>query len=154
LKRFFAEFYHPANATLCLVGDFDPARARSLIEKYFGPLVAGPAPPPVDSPAPPPVARRLSQADKVQLPRAYWAWPTVADDHPDAPALDLLASVLAGGDASRLHKALVLDKRLAKDVSADSDTKELAGLFTLHSTAAEGKSLDEVEAVLAAEIGR
>ena len=39
--------------------------------------------------------------------------------------------VLAGGETSRLYKALVRDLRLAKDVSADDDTKEIAGLFTL-----------------------
>ncbi len=30
LKAFFAEFYHPANATLCLAGDFDIAQAKAL----------------------------------------------------------------------------------------------------------------------------
>jgi zinc protease len=40
LKAFFAEFYHPANATLCLVGDFDPGTARKWIARYFGALAA------------------------------------------------------------------------------------------------------------------
>ena len=43
LKRFFAEFYHPGNAALCLAGDFDPAEAKALIARYFGPLSPGPA---------------------------------------------------------------------------------------------------------------
>ena len=62
--------------------------------------------------------------------------------------------VLAGGEASRLYKALVRDLRLAKDVSAGSDTKEIAGLFTLQATAAEGKSTAEIEKVFAGEIAR
>ncbi len=151
LKRFFAEFYHPANATLVLAGDFDPAAAKSLIAKYFGPLAAGPKPKPVDvSPVPSP-AKKVVQADKVQLPRVYWNWPTVPDDHPDSPALDLLAEILAGGEASRLHKALVLEARVAKDVGAGSDTKESAGLFQIQSTAAEAKdgALEAIEAILA-----
>ena len=37
LKAFFAEFYHPANATLCLVGDFDPAHGRALHRQVFRP---------------------------------------------------------------------------------------------------------------------
>jgi zinc protease len=154
LRRFFAEYYHPGNATLCLAGDFDPARAKALIAEYFGPLKAGPPRRKVSTPPAPPVARRREQPDHVQLPRTYWAWPTVADEHPDAPALDLLASVLAGGEASRLYKALVRENRIAKDVAADSDTKEAAGLFTIRSTAAEGKPLREVAAVLAAELDR
>ena len=154
LKRFFAEFYTPANATLCLSGDFDPARAKALIETYFGVLAPGTAPPKVSVPSSPAVSRKLVQADEVQLPRVYWNWPTVADDHADSPALEVLASVLAGGEASRLHKALVLEKRLSTDVGADSGTKEAAGTFTIQSTAAEGKSLAEIEPVIAAEIER
>ncbi len=154
LKQFFAEFYHPANATLCLAGDFDPAEARSLIEKYFGPLVAGPEPKKVEAPESPPVSRKIVQTDDVQLPRVYWAWPSVADDHPDSPALDLLASILAGGEASRLHKALVLDRQIAKDVDATNETKEIAGLFRIEATAAEGKDPTESEKVIAEEIER
>ncbi len=44
LRQFFLEFYHPANATLTLVGGFDSGRKpSSWIETYFGPLAAGPA---------------------------------------------------------------------------------------------------------------
>ena len=118
LKEFFAEFYHPANATLCLAGDFDPAEAKALIQKYFGSLAAGPKPKAVAVPPAPAKAEKLVRFDRVQLPRVYWNWPAVAADHPDAPALDLLARVLAGGETSRLHHELVLEKRLSKDVSA------------------------------------
>ena len=138
LKAFFAEFYHPANATLCLVGDFDPAAARRLIARYFGPLAAGVRPAKVKAKEAAVKSRHLELADQVNLPRIHWAWETVADDHPDAPALDLLAIVLAGGETSRLYKSLVRDLRLAKDVSADNDTKEIAGLFTLNCDGGRG----------------
>lgn len=153
LKRFFAEFYHPANATLCLAGDFDPAQARALILKYFGPLAGGPKPKPLAVPPSAAKAGKVVQYDAVQLPRVSWNWPTIADDHPDSPALDLLARVLAGGDTSRLHKALVLEKRISKDVSASSDTKESAGLFTLASTVADpSKTLEAIETVFLDEL--
>jgi zinc protease len=152
LKRFFAEFYSPSNATLVLAGDFDPAEAKRLIEREFGPLAPGSPVKRVEAPAAPAVAKRIEQADKVQLPRVYWSWPTVADDHPDAAALELLATILSDGDASRLHKALVREARLAKDVAAGSDTKEIAGLFQLRATAAEGKPIDAIEAALDEQI--
>ena len=154
LRSFFAEFYHPANATLCLVGDFDPARAKDLIARYFGPLSAGPRPSSVHAQ---PVAARSTHAelaDEVKLPRIHWSWPTVADDHPDSPALDMLATVLAGGETSRLYKTLVRDLRLAKDVSAANDTKEIAGLFNLQATAAEGKTTADIESEFQKEIAR
>src|SRR5262249_10275039 len=118
LKRFFAEFYHPANATLVLAGDFDPAEAKAPGLKYFGPLRPGPKSRPVVAPPSPAKAGKVVRYDSVKLPRVIWTWPTVADDHPDSAALDLLGVVLSGGDASRLHKALVLEKRLSKDVRA------------------------------------
>ncbi len=154
LRAFFAEFYHPANATLCLVGDFDPARAKEQIGRYFGPLAAGPRPARVAAPPAPAQAVHAELADQVKLPRIVWSWPTVADDHPDAPALDLLSTILAGGETSRLYKTLVRDLRLAKDVSADSDTKEIAGLFSLEATAAEGKTTAAIEAEFHKEIAR
>ena len=148
LKAFFAEFYHPANATLCLAGDFDPAEAKALIQKYFGALAAGPKPKAVAVPPTPVKAEKLVRFDRVQLPRVYWTWPAVADDHPDAPALDLLARVLAGGETSRLHRELVLEKRLSKDVSGNSFAWESAGRFALQSTAAKGAKPEEVLAAI------
>ncbi len=145
LSKFFAEFYHPGNATLCLAGDFDPAQARATIARYFEAIPAGPSIKPVAAPTPRLGGTvSLAEKDAVSLPRVYWAWPTVADDHPDAPALDLLATVLTDGEAARFHRALVRDARVATEVDANHDGKEVAGLFTLDATAAEGKTLDEV----------
>jgi zinc protease len=144
LKAFFAEFYHPANATLCLAGDFDPAEAKGLIQKYFGVLVAGPKPRAVTVSPTPVKDEKLVRFDRVQLPRVYWTWPAVAADHADAPALDLLARLLAGGETSRLHRTLVLEKRLSKDVSANNAAWESAGRFSLQSTAAQKNEPDQV----------
>lgn len=151
LQRFFGEFYSPSNASLCLAGDFNPETARRVIAYYFGGISAGPQIRPVAAPTPPlRQPATLEAVDKVTQPRVYWAWPTVADDHPDAPALHLLASVLTEGEASRFYRALVEDARVVADVSASSDTKEVAGLFTLQATAAEGKTRPQVEDALGA----
>ncbi len=148
LKAFFAEFYHPGNATLCLAGDFDPVEARALIQKYFGGLAAGPKPKAVAVPPAPAKAEKLVRFDRVQLPRVYWNWPAVGADHPDAPALDLLARVLAAGETSRLHRELVLEKRLSKDVSGNSSAWESSGQFALRSTAAKGAKPEEALAAI------
>ncbi len=156
LKTFFAEFYHTGNATLVLSGDFDIAQAKGLIEKYFSPLSPGPEIKPVVAPPAPPVSAKVVQADKVQFPRVYWAWPTIADAHPDSPALDMLAFILASGEASRLHKSLVRDARIATDVDAGSDTKEASGLFQIQATAASAEDpkaqLEAIEKAIQAQI--
>ena len=153
LRKFFAEFYHPGNAALCLAGDFDPAEAKASIAKYFATIPAGKPVKPIAAPTPSlSMSVPLSLADKVSLPRIYWAWPTVADDHPDAPPLHLLASVLGDGEASRLYRALVKDAQVANEVDATSDTKEVAGLFTVDATTAEGKTPEDVVKVLEAAL--
>ena len=152
LKRFFAEFYQPGNATLTLAGDFDPATTKALISRYFGPLSGSPAAPKTPASKFKVAAKSIRQADKVQLPRLYLDWPSVADADPDSPALDLLATILSGGDASRLRRSLVLEGRLAKDVAADQDGKESAGLFQVRATAAQGKSIDEIQAAIDAQL--
>ncbi len=154
LKRFFLEYYHPGNAALCLSGDFDPAEAKRWIAAYFGPLAPGKTPGRPKPEQAPSHAAKVVQADRVSLPRVYWAWPTIPDDHPDSPALDLLAHILTDGDASRLERVLVREQKVAKDVTASSDTKEIGGLFTIEATAAEGKTLKEVESALSTEIDR
>ncbi|MDX2037600.1 MAG: pitrilysin family protein [Isosphaeraceae bacterium] len=152
LRKFFDEFYHPGNAVLVLSGDFDPKRAEASIRKWFEPLPAGP---PVRHPASRPVrpkATRVRLADQVALPRVQLVWPTVDDSHPDRAALDLLAVVLAGGVTSRLDQAMVRGSRVAKEISASHDTKEIAGEFTIVAGVNEGRTVAEVEAALEKEL--
>jgi zinc protease len=154
LRQFFLEFYHPGNATLTLVGGFDPAAVRAWIEQYFGVLAAGPQPASVRVPPVVPVERREVQRDAVEFPRVYWAWPTVAETHPDAPALDLLSRLLADGDASRLIQSLVINAQVAVDASARSDARELGGLFQITATAAPDQTIQQIEALLAEQVQR
>src|SRR5215210_2768587 len=47
VEQFFRTYYAPNNAVLTLCGDFDPAEARRLIDRWFGPIPRGPAIPPL-----------------------------------------------------------------------------------------------------------
>jgi zinc protease len=152
LQQFFLAFYHPGNATLTLVGGFPPEETKRWIETYFGAVAAGPAPAALQVPAPAPHAERLVQKDRVQFPRVYWAWPAVADAHPDAPALDLLAALLSDGDASRLMKTLVIDAQVAVDVTALNDTREVGGMFQIFATTAPNHKVDELESLIGREL--
>ena len=55
LKDFYARYYAPNNAVLLIAGDIDLPIAKGLVEKYFGPIPAGP---PLDRPAPTAARRR------------------------------------------------------------------------------------------------
>jgi zinc protease len=156
VRAFFQTYYHPRNASIALAGDVDPDAAFKLVEDYFGALPPGVAPVPVTVPAPPPrtADTRLVLEDRVELPRLYLAWHSPELFGVDDAELDLVADVLAGGKTSRLYRALVYDQRIATEVAASQNSRELSGFFQVVATAAPGHSLAEVEAAVAAEIER
>jgi len=154
LKQFFAEFYHPANATLCLAGDFDPKQAENLIRKYFTPIAAGPKPQAVTPPAVKAAARTITLVDQVAQPRVYWTWPAVDENAPDAAPLELLGQIMSSGDASRLHERLVIKDQSATSVSLGLSGSEVDGYLQLTATVAPGHTLEEVEKAAAEEIAK
>ncbi len=155
IADFFRRYYHPANASLCVAGDIDPAEAKRLVEKYFGPIPAGPK---VTLPRPstPELKeeKRITMTDRVGLARVYYAWPTPRHFTADDAALGLLGHVLGGGKTSRLHRALVREKQIAQDVQAYQDGEELTSDFGIVATVRPGHTIAEVEAAVAEEIAR
>jgi zinc protease len=147
VKDFFRRYYSPSNATLSIVGDFDPAQVRAWVTRYFGDLPAGPA---VTRPQVPPAAltaaRRLVYEDKVQVPRLYIAWPSAGDDHEDNYALEVMAEILAGTRTARLTKTLVYDRQWATSANAFNDANEKFGAFMLMLTPRPGHTMTELEA--------
>jgi zinc protease len=68
--------------------------------------------------------------------------------------LDLAADLLANGKTSRLYRRLVFEERIATDVSAAQNSREVAGFVQVAATAAPGHSLAEIDAVITEEIAR
>jgi zinc protease len=156
VREFFRTYYHPRNASLALAGDVDPDRALRLADEYFGSLPAGVTPAAV---TPPPLAPRTREArlvleDRVELPRLYLAWHSPNLFAQDDAELDLVADLLAGGKTSRLYRALVYDQRIATEVAASQNSRELSGYFQVVATAAPGHSLAEVDAAITLEMQR
>src|SRR3989454_10410439 len=111
VRNFFKLYYAPNNASLAIVGDFDPDHARELVEKYFGPLKRGEDVPKIKASTPAIAAeRRAVIQENVQLPRVYMAWLTSPIFKPGEAEADLAASILGGGKSSRPYKKLVYEK--------------------------------------------
>ncbi|MGH9968674.1 MAG: M16 family metallopeptidase [Pyrinomonadaceae bacterium] len=155
VKDFFRRYYTPANASLAIAGDFNPAEARRLVEKYFGKIASGPA---ITQPNPPhprlTETKQISMQDRVALPRIYLIWPTHASYDKDEAPTDALANILGGGKSSRLYKALVYDRQIAQDVFAGNNTQEIAGQFQIVATARPGKTTEELQSAINAEVDR
>lgn len=156
VKNFFRTYYAPNNATLTIAGDFDPASVKTLVRQYFGDIPRGPAVP--ARPTVPAVTLAkdtfLVMEDRVQLPRAFYNWPTVKLFAPDDAALDVLASVLTSGKNSRLYKKLVYDMQIAQNVRASQQSSRLAGYFQIDVTPKEGQSLTNIDGIVQQELQR
>jgi len=149
VKAFFRLYYAPNNATLAVVGDFDPAQAKEWIKKYFGDLPQGK---PVERPS---VAlgkldagKRLVYEDRVQVPRLYMQWPTVGFKRDDDYPLSVMSSILSGTRTARLTKALVYDSQIASNVLAFQNSAEDVGVFQVMVIPRPEHSLTELEAAV------
>jgi zinc protease len=153
VRDFFKLYYAPNNASLAIVGDFDPDKARELVEKYFGPLKRGEEVPKIQVRTPPITAeRRATFQDNVQLPRVYMAWLTSPIFKPGDAEADLAATILGGGRSSRLYKKLVYEKQIAQDVAVRQQSLMLGSVFELQVTAKAGVKPEDLEKAIDAEL--
>jgi zinc protease len=154
VHAFFRRYYHPANASIALAGDIDTAGALALVTEYFGDLEPGARVDPVRADAQIPGEVRISLEDRVELPRLYLAWLSPAMFAEGDADLDLATDLLANGKTSRLYKRLVFDERIATDVSAAQNSREIGGFVQVTATAAPGHTLVELERVILEEIAK
>jgi len=153
VRNFFKLYYAPNNASLTIVGDFQPEHAKELVEKYFGPLKRGQDVPRITAKTPPITAeRRAVIQDSVQLPRVYEAWLTSPIFKPGDAEAELAAAVLGGGKSSRLYKKLVYEKQIALDVAANQQSLMLGSEFELQATARPGVKPEDLEKAINAEL--
>ena len=155
VHQWFKDYYGAANTVLVLAGDIDTEKARTLAEKYFGDIAAGP-----------PVKRMKAMIpertidshevmyDRVPHTRSYRYWAVPGRTEKENIQLNLAASILGSGKNSRLYQALVYKNQLANSVSVYVEDHELAGIFTIDVTLKEGTSLDEVNSIIDAEMER
>jgi predicted Zn-dependent peptidase len=155
VREFFRIYYAPNNAALAVTGDFSPADAKRRVAKYFESIPRQPDPPPVKVDEPPLSGeKRVTLSDRLaKLPRYTAAYKTVAGEHADYFALDLLSDILGAGRSSRLYHALV-EKRLAINVTASEGESRGPGLFVVQATIPSGGKMEDTEAAIDAEIAR
>ena len=123
LQNFFRTNYAPNNCTLVLVGDLEPDEVFALAQKYLAPLARQEPRAPLRTIEPDQLGeKRVTVERKGQTPLLYLAYKAPPPTDPRFAALSLLLTVLAEGDASRLHRLLVEDKKLA--ISVDSYLQE------------------------------
>jgi zinc protease len=153
VRRFFRQYYSPNNASLAIVGDFDPAHAKALVEKYFGTLKRGTEVPAIKAETPKITSERRKVVNaRVELPRVYMAWVTSPIFKPGDADADVASNILGGGRSSRLYKKLVYEKQIAQTVSAQQYSLILGSMFQIEATARPGHSVEELEKAIEEEL--
>lgn len=155
VRAFHDTFYRPDNATLVVVGDFDPAQLTRWVDQYFAPLTKPAKPlPRVTTKEPARTAARTVREfdEKVPFPALAVSFlgPKITDE--EAAAWLVLERVLSEGDSARLNHSLVYEKRVAQQAEFHADLREDLGLPTFQIVLASGVSVDKARTALLAEI--
>jgi len=156
VRDFYNTFYVPSNATLTLVGDFDPVQAQQLVIQYLGRVPKASREVPRDIPKEPPQTKekRVTLQEPWPLPAVVVAYHITYDGNPDSYPLHIAAKVLSDGDSSRIYKKLVYEKQMAVAAFGSANLIEDPNLFYAVAIVQPGHSPDEVANTLMTEIDR
>jgi zinc protease len=157
VRAFYATYYRPDNASLIVMGNFDPAALDKWVDQYFG-AIARPteAIPRVVAVEPARTGPKTIDAygPNVPLPALVISYPSPDAANPDAAALKMADAILTAGKSSRLYDALVYRQQVAQSVLSNADLRRQGGLFTVGAVMADGKTLDQGDTALRAEVAR
>jgi zinc protease len=156
MRVFYRTYYVPNNAIVVAAGDFRAAEVLEQITRRFGSIPRGPDPPPVLAVEPPQAGeRRVVVERQAELPIVYLAYHVPSGTAEDAPALEVLSTVLSGGRASRLYRGLVSEGQMALEAGGDYTVFMLNPyLFWFSATPLPGQTPEKVEAALLAQMER
>lgn len=147
VRQWFTENYGPNNAIVVLAGDIDVATARTLMDRYFGPIPRGPVNTPAQAPVPQlsaPIEQTMHDRVPYTSIQRYWPVPGMLDG--DAAELDIAAGVLGGLASSRLDNELVRGDQTAVSVSTDYSSFHRVGWFDVTVNVKPGEDADAVRA--------
>ncbi len=151
LQAFYRQYYQADNATLVVAGKYEHAQVVAWIAQYFGTL---PKPqrvlPTTYTMDPPQDGERVLKVRRVGgAPLLYMGYHTPPGSHPDAAAVQLLASVLGDSPGGRLHKRVVEQRLAAQTFGFALSWAETSPLM-LGAVLAPGQDVDKARVAMAA----
>ena len=155
VRAFHKTYYRPDNATLVVVGDFDPKQFDAWVNKYFAPIPKPSIPLPrvtVREPERTAERRITHYAANVPLPAVAFTYLTPPEKSADSEPLQVAATILSQGESSRLYQSLIYEQQIAQSADASPDLREDAGLFYFIVVVSGEKKPEDAEQALLAEI--
>ncbi len=154
LRAFNRRYYVPENMTLVVAGPVNPAMVRGIVDRTFGraPATGYRAAP---APAPRPLTRGVRRTVERPEQQAHLAlgWLAPRSDDSSGDAVDLLTTILAGTESSRLAQRLRDRERLVSTVTMSYAALIGGGIVSLRAEL-EAKDLEQVERIIQEEIAR
>ncbi len=146
VKSFFSNFYHPGNAILVIAGNISLNRAKELTDKWFAPIPAGKTIRRHYNPEPKQTeARVLTHHADVPAHLLVKSYHTVARNHPDYYATDLLSDILGSGRSARLHQQLVKERGIFSEIDCYLTGDVEPGLLVIEGKLSAGIQIEEAE---------
>jgi predicted Zn-dependent peptidase len=153
VRQFFFKYYRPVNAILVVAGKVQTEQVRALAEKWFGDIPSGdkyvrnlPQEPLQQE------VRKLEVTADVPLDALYKAYPMASRTEQGYYVADLITEVLGGGGSSRLHQALIKEKKLFSQIECYHTGSVDAGLVVIEGKLIKGVSLEEADKAVVAEL--
>jgi predicted Zn-dependent peptidase len=144
-KQFFDTYYVPSNMVIAIAGDVNPAEARRLAERYFGPMRAKPLPPVVHTEEPPQPGPRTAVVESASQPVVVVGYKRPDQYQKDDPVFDVIDLILSSGRTGWLYRDLVQEKRLAvaAQASATYPSGRYPCMFVFLMAPAQGHTVEE-----------
>ena len=156
VRDFYHTYYVPSNATMVLVGDFDPTQAIQLVSQYVGRVPKAEKEVPRDISKEPPQTKekRVTLQEPWPLPAVVVAYHITYDGNPDSYPLHITNKVLSDGQSSRIYKKLVYETQMAVAAFGNANLIEDPNLFYAVAIVQPGHTTEEVTNALIAEFDR
>jgi predicted Zn-dependent peptidase len=149
-QAFFDKYYVPGNINIAIVGDVDPAQARRLAERYFGPIPARPLPPLLYTVEPPQDGPKTALVESQSQPLYAAGFKRPGQDDKDDPVYEIISLILSSGRTGLFYQDLVLQKKLALEAEASSTypSSRYPNLFVIFIAPTVGHTVEESQKAL------
>lgn len=152
--EFYKTFYVPENVTLTVVGDINPAEAKKLVNKYFKDIPKGGKKIPRPTVEEPFRTKELRDTvyDNIQLPGVFMSYRTPAIGTKDYYALEMISTLLSGGESARFNAEIINKQQKAIQASCFYRANEGPSQMLIFTIASNGTEAYELEVAVNEEI--